>query len=80
MTNEAMLDRFARILRDLLDDDAIVLTMQTQRHDVPNWDSFNYVNFIVSVELEFAVRFSVADVENFQTVGDIVTQLRSLRG
>lgn len=77
MTNEAVLDRFAHILRDLLDDETIVLTMQTVRHDVPNWDSFNYINFIVSVELEFAVQFRVADVENFQTVGDIVTQLHT---
>lgn len=78
MTNEAVLDRFARILRDLLDDEAIVLTMQTERHDVENWDSFNYINFVVSVELEFGVRFGVADVENFQTVGDIVTHVRTL--
>ena len=40
-----------RILRDLLLDDSIELTMETRREDVPNWDSFNYINFIVAVEM-----------------------------
>ena len=80
MTDQAVLDAFTRILCDLLDDETIVLTNQTERRDVPNWDSFNYVNFIVSVEMEFGVQFGVADVENFQTVGDIVTRMRALAG
>ena len=37
--------------------------METRREDVPDWDSFNYVNFIVAVEMEFGVKFKVADIE-----------------
>ena len=39
----------------------------------PNWDSFNYINFIVAVEIEFGVKFKVADIESFANVGAIVT-------
>ena len=39
--------------------------METRREDVPNWDSFNYINFIVAVEMEFGVKFKVADIESF---------------
>jgi acyl carrier protein len=74
MTDEEILTTFAHILRDLLLDDSIVLTMQTRREDIPNWDSFNYINFIVAVELKFGVKFKVADVESFATVGAIVTE------
>ena len=63
---------FTRILRDLLLDDGIVLTMETRRPDIPNWDSFAYVNFIVVAETELGIRFNVAEVESFETVGDIV--------
>jgi acyl carrier protein len=63
---------FTRILRDLLLDDSIVLTMETRRPDIPNWDSFAYVNFIVAAESELGIRFNVAEVESFETVGDIV--------
>ncbi len=40
MTDQDILDRLTRILRDLLSDDSIVLTMETERHEVANWDSF----------------------------------------
>lgn len=80
MTERELLDAFTRILRDLLDDDSIVLESDTTRADVPGWDSFAYVNFIVSVEMELGIKFAVADVESFMTVGDIVAKTRSLMG
>jgi len=78
MTEEEILTAFTRILRDLLLDDAIVLTMETRREDIPNWDSFNYINFIVAVELKFGVKFKVADVESFANDGAIVTEMKML--
>jgi acyl carrier protein len=78
MTGQEILSAFTRILRDLLMDDSIVLTMETRRQDVPNWDSFNYINFIVAVEIEFGVKFMVADIESFANVGAIVTEVLKL--
>jgi len=72
MTTQEILIVFTRILRDLLLDDSIALTMETRREDIPNWDSFNYINFIVAVEMEFGVKFKIADVESFANVGAIV--------
>jgi acyl carrier protein len=74
MIDQEILSKFTRILRDLLFDDSIELTMETRREDVPNWDSFNYINFIVAVETEFGVKFSIADVESFANVGAMVKQ------
>jgi acyl carrier protein len=80
VTDREILDVFTRILRDLLADDTIALSRETERSEVPNWDSFNYVNFIAAVELEFGIRFKVADVESFENVGAIVDQTRALLG
>jgi acyl carrier protein len=80
MTDEQILTGFTRILRDLLSDDGIVLTMSTERKDVPNWDSFNYVNFIAAVEIEFGVKFKIADIEAFGNVGEIVAATRAMLG
>jgi len=79
MDEKSILDGCDRILRDLLADDSIVLTMDTRRADVPNWDSFAYVNFIVLVETEFGVKFRVAEVESFENVGAIVRRIQSMR-
>ena len=74
MNEQEILAEFTGLLRDLLADDSIVLGMETKRADVPNWDSFQYVNFIVAVEVKFGIKFRIADVEAFETVGDIVTE------
>ncbi|HUN58776.1 MAG TPA: acyl carrier protein [Candidatus Binataceae bacterium] len=76
MTDAEVLSKLSRILRDLLLDESIVLSMTTRREDVQNWDSFNYINFIVAVEIEFGVKFKVADIEAFENVGEIVSQLK----
>jgi len=78
MTPSEILAAFTRILRDLLLDESIELTMEARREDFPNWDSFNYINFIVAVELEFGVKFKIADIESFEDVGAIVTQLTKM--
>lgn len=78
MTDDELLSTFSRILRDLLLNDSIVLSMATRREDVPDWDSFNYINFIVAVELEFGVKFKVADIEAFENIGEIVDQLKHM--
>jgi acyl carrier protein len=78
ITQQKILAEFGRILRDVLLDDSIILTMDTRREDVPNWDSFNYLNFIVAVEEEFRVKFKVADIESFVNVGAIVTELEKI--
>jgi acyl carrier protein len=78
MTSHEILTAFTRILRDLLLDDSIVLTIETRREEIPNWDSFNYINFIVAVEVKFGVKFKIADIESFANVGGIVTEFQKL--
>ena len=67
------------ILQDLLGDEAIHLTMQTERQDVPGWDSLAYVNFIVATEMAFGIRFKLADVESFPDVGASVRAIGAMR-
>jgi acyl carrier protein len=78
MTDQDVLDSCSRILRAILLDDSIVLTMETTRDDVTNWDSFAYVNFIAVVEIELRVKFRVAEVESFENVGAIVRRIKAL--
>ncbi len=72
MTDPDRLTTLTQILSDLLGDDSIVLPMDPTREDVPGWDSFAYINFIVAAEAEFGVKCRIADVESFPNVGAIV--------
>jgi len=78
MDEKEIIETLTTILQDLLVDPSIQLSSTTVRKDVPGWDSFAYVNFIVAVETQFGIRFRVADVESFQTVGDIVSEIKVL--
>jgi len=78
MTNDEILMTFTRILCDLIGDDSIILTSETVRDDVPGWGSFQYINFIVAVEIELGIKFRIADVESFATVGEIVAEAQAL--
>ena len=78
MTDHDVLNALTRILRDLLSDDSIVLTMETKRDEVAAWDSFAYISFIVAVETEFGVKFGVAEIESFQNVGAIVRSISAI--
>src|SRR5437870_766277 len=61
LSEHEILDALTRILRDLLLDDSIVLTMTTRRDEVRDWDSLAYISFMVGVETEFGVKFGVAE-------------------
>ncbi len=78
MSEHEIVNKLTEILRDLLADDSIVLTMETRRDEVAGWDSFAYVNFIVAVESEFGVKFKVAEVESFENVGAIVRRISAI--
>jgi acyl carrier protein len=78
MTEQEILAAFNRILCDLLADESISLQMDTTRADVPGWDSFVYVTFIAAAEMQLGIKFRVADIESFVTVGDIVAGAKSL--
>jgi acyl carrier protein len=80
MSEPEILERLTAILRDLLADDTIVLRMDTRRDEVDGWDSFAYVNFIVSAEMAFGVKFGVAEIESFENVGAVVRRTKALLG
>ena len=66
-----ILDRITTVLVDVFDDDDLVATETLSADDVPGWDSLTHVRFILSVEREFAVRFSASEIATFANVGDL---------
>lgn len=78
MSDQDILDTFSQILQDLLVDDTINLSMNSTRATIPDWDSFAYINFIVAIEMQYGIKFRVAEVESFNDVGAIVRSTAEL--
>jgi acyl carrier protein len=50
----------------------MVVTPDTRRRDVADWDSVAHVKLILSLEEEFGIRFSEDEVSSIQTVGELL--------
>jgi acyl carrier protein len=68
-------ERLQDIARDVFGDASLVLTNSMKAGEVPGWDSFAHVNFILSVESEFGVEFSEHEFAGFGDIGELKRML-----
>lgn len=67
--------KLTEIFRDIFDDSSIVLAPEMTAADVRDWDSFNHINLIVSIQAEFRIKFEIAELEAMHNVGALVERI-----
>jgi acyl carrier protein len=72
MTNDAVFQKVAGIIRSVLDQPSLEITPATSAADVEKWDSFNHINITVATEMEFGIKFKTAEIEELRNVGELV--------
>jgi len=72
MTNTAILDEVNSLVREVFQRDDITLTQESTAADVDGWDSFRHIEIMLAVELRFAIRFTSRELDEMQTIGDLV--------
>ncbi len=65
------------LLRDVVDDDTVVITDDTVAEDVVDWDSTNHVRLIVAIEEQLKVRFETDEITRPESVGELVDLIKS---
>jgi acyl carrier protein/catechol 2,3-dioxygenase-like lactoylglutathione lyase family enzyme len=65
------LSRLNEVMRDVFDDDDLVVTRQTTAQDVAGWDSLMHATLIVNLERVFGLRFSSAEDAGIKNVGEL---------
>lgn len=70
-------EKITEILAEQLDADRDAMTMDTKIADDLGADSLDLVDLLMSVEDEFGIEIPDEDVENIQTIGDIVEYINS---
>jgi len=68
-------EKLTAIFQDVLEDSNLALTKTLSAKDVGSWDSFNHINLVISIETEFAIRFTTEEIGNLQNVDDLVELL-----
>lgn len=69
------LSRLADVIRDVFDDDDIVVTRATTAADVEGWDSLMHVTLMLRVESAFGIRMNSSEVTGLKDVGQLVDMI-----
>ena len=77
MLHSEILGKVTDIMRDVFDEEGLVVTDATTASDVAEWDSTNHVRLMVAIEAAFGVRFETAEITAPQTVGELIALIAS---
>lgn len=72
MKEAEILEVVNKIFREVFDDDSIIVTEQTTAQDIADWDSFEHINLIVSIEKAFKIKFSMEEAGGMKNVGEMI--------
>lgn len=68
--------KFDSIIVEIFKLDSSKITDELTAKDIPDWDSMNYLLFISEIEKQFNITFSMEEVLNAQSLGDIREMLK----
>lgn len=70
---EALLPRVQSAFQHAFNlDDPRSITLDTQRADIPRWDSYGHATLALSLEREFDIELDVDDLTAMETVLEII--------
>lgn len=75
MKKDEVLDRFTKIIRDVMDNDNIVITEDTMSDDVEEWDSLTHVQLVDAIEHDFNIKFTSKEILLWDNIGDIIESI-----
>jgi acyl carrier protein len=79
MSDELWRD-LTEVFRTSLDNEDLTLAETTTADDVEGWDSITHVLIMVAVEKKFRVKFTAAEIQRLENVGQLAALIRSKRG
>ena len=75
MTNEEIFDRISNLIKEQLHNEKIEVTVKTNIQEDLGIDSIALMEFIITLEDEFNLNIPDEDVEDIQTMGELVADL-----
>lgn len=67
--------RLNRVFQDVFDDETIEIKEETTAEDIEEWDSLMHITLVLSIEKEFGMKLSAAEVGKLSNVGAMIDLL-----
>jgi acyl carrier protein len=77
---DAVLARVQDVFRAELDNDDLVIGLDTRQQDLKAWDSLAHIRLVSGIESEFDVQFSLGEIEQIASVRQFVDLIRQRAG
>jgi acyl carrier protein len=71
MDNKDIYERLTPIFHDVFGDDSLTLRPDMTADDVPEWDSLTHIRLMLTVQKEFNVKFSAAEIGRLKNVAGL---------
>jgi len=72
MNRTEILESLNKIFRNEFDNKRIEIMETTTAKDVEEWDSLSHIQLIVAIEKNFKIRFTSAEIQCWQSVGQMM--------
>jgi acyl carrier protein len=71
-SSDSIIARIQDIFRAELEDDDLTIGLDTRQADLKAWDSLAHIRLVSALESEFDVQFSLAEIEETNSVRQFV--------
>jgi acyl carrier protein len=71
-STDLVLGRVQDVFRAELDDDDLVVGLDTKQRDLKAWDSLAHIRLVSGLESEFGIAFSLPEIEQITSVRQFV--------
>jgi acyl carrier protein len=76
MSDPEILNQIESVVAEVLGEDKVSLSAQTTADSVEGWDSLSHIQIVVGLENAFGIRFSAAELIDFQNVGALADGIK----
>ena len=64
------------IFHDVFDDEALVITDETNAEQIEDWGSLSHIRLVVAIEKHFSIKFAFGELQDLKNVGEMVELIK----
>ena len=77
MERDTIINTIQEIVRDVIDNDEIVLNEKMTAADIEGWTSLSQAQILSAIEQKLGIRFSLKEIIEMKSIGQIVEAIKS---